>query len=394
MIKENKKKIFASILLVVSIALLGCVSGGSRKDLPQGDWIEHGFSAENRDSLHLFFQDAIENGDIAGGALLLIHQDEVIFREAFGYADLETGRSFTTENPCFIASVTKPVTSTVMVMLDERGILSLDDPIEEWIPAFKEIKIKGQDAPAYPPLIWQALSHRSGLPGNTDLKEEFRNWRGFQGTLSEFVESFAKAGLMAEPGTRWAYGRTGYMAAALSAEMATGKKFESLMHELLLTPLKMTSTTFHPSSDILQNLPRAYSRVNDELKPRSREFTESELGDLINPGGGLFSTLDDIGRFLLFHLNRGVVNGKRLVSTEALTRMYRVPNELPEQAYGLGLNIDKNRNRVWHIGGSGTMVWIDFEREIAGVLLTQTAWRGNNKFQRKFNEIIRSIFNE
>ncbi len=391
MIKENKKKIFASILLVVSIALLGCVSGGSRKDLPQGDWIEHGFSAENMDSLHLFFRDAIENGDIAGGALFLIHQDEVIFKEAYGYADLETSRSFTTENPCFIASVTKSITSTVMVMLDESGSLSLDDSVEKWIPSFKGVTVRGGDIPAKPPKIWECLSHRSGLPGNADLDPRFRE---FQGSLSEAVDEFAEDGLMAEPGTRWAYGRAGFMTAARAAEVATDKHFEILMQELVLNPLGMTSTTFHPSKEVIQELPRGYYRANDKLVPRQRRFTESSLGDLINPGGGLFSTLEDMGRFLLFHLNQGAVNGKQLVSMEALRRMYQIPDELPEHAYGLGMNVDKDGSRVWHLGGSGTMVWIDFTRDMAGVLFTQTAWRGNNKFQRKFNELIRSIFNE
>ncbi|MBW1799261.1 MAG: beta-lactamase family protein [Deltaproteobacteria bacterium] len=395
MMKYFKHKIFTQILLVVLVVFLGCISGDSRNDLPSGDWVEHGFSAEQRNTLRSFFDEAVQNGDIAGGSLLLMHQDEVIFREAFGYADLESGRPFTTDDVCFIASASKPVTVTTMVMLEERGILSLDDPIEKWIPAFKDVTVRGQAEPACPPLIWQALSHRSGLPGNTDLGEDKRNWRDFQGGLSEFVEGFAKAGLMAEPGTRWSYGRAGFMTAAYAAEVAAGKPFEVLMQELLLDPLGMTSTTFHPSEKVLQEIPSGYHRANDELVPRSRVLTESSLGDLINPGGGLFSTLDDMGLLLLFHMNQGVVNGKRLVSAEALARMYRIPDELPDQAYGLGLNIVVEAPLlVRHIGGSGTMVWIDFDKEMAGVLLTQTAWRGNNKFQRRFNGLMRSIFNE
>jgi CubicO group peptidase (beta-lactamase class C family) len=392
MMKYFKHKIFTQILVVVLVALLGCSSGDFRNDIPTGDWIEHGLSAEQRNELCSFFDEAVQDGDIPGGALLLIHQGEVVFREAFGYADLETGRPFTTENVCFIASVTKTLTATTLVMLEERGILSLDDPIEKWIPTFEGIKVKGQDSPAQPPLLWQALSHRSGLPGNADLSVGFRN---FQGSLSEAVDSFAKAGLMAEPGKRWSYGRAGFMTAAYAAEVAAGKPFEVLMQELLLDPLGMTSTTFHPSEKVLQEIPSAYHRANDELVPRSRVFTESSIGDLINPGGGLFSTLDDMGLLLLFHMNQGVVNGKRLVSAEALARMYRIPDELPDQAYGLGLNIVvEDPLLVRHIGGSGTMVWIDFDKEMAGVLLTQTAWRGNNKFQRRFNGLMRSIFNE
>jgi CubicO group peptidase (beta-lactamase class C family) len=182
------------------------------------------------------------------------------------------------------------------------------------------------------------------------------------------------------------------MTAARAAEVATGKSFEILLQDLLLDPLGMTSTTFRPSEEMLKEIPSQYYRSNNQLLPRPRVFTTSKKGDLINPGGGLFSTLDDMGRFLLFHLNQGFVNGKRLVSEEALSRMYKIPKELPDQAYGLGFNIvERDLLHVRHFGGSGTMVWIKFDRDFAGVLLTQTTWRSNQNFRRQFINIIDRI---
>ena len=375
--------------LVAAGTLLPCTGGGSSQDLPAGDWIEHGLNAEQREELRSFFEEAVEKQDVAGCALLLIRDDEVVFREAFGFADLATKRAFTIEQPCFIASVTKSVTSTLMVILDENRVVRLNDPVKKWVPSFRGIKIRGQETLASSPKIWECLAHLSGLPGNADLNP--RDGK-FQGSLSEAVDGFAEDGLMGEPGTRWSYSQAGYMTAARAAENATGQPFEVILKELLLDPLGMTSTTFHPSKAVSRKLPRAYYRGDDGLVPGISRFSESSIGDLIDPGSGLFSTLDDMGRFLLFHLNRGVVDGKRLVSVKALARMYRTPVRFSVYNYGLGFNIDDGGVR--HLGGSGTMVWIDFEKGMAGVLLTQTAWRGNSRFQRSFDELIRDVFHE
>ncbi|MCL5744358.1 MAG: beta-lactamase family protein, partial [Acidobacteria bacterium] len=92
-----------------------------------------------------------------------------------------------------------------------------------------------------------------------------------------------------------------------------------------------------------------------------------------------YSTVDDLGRYLLFHLNSGAFGGKRLVSQKALARMYRPhpPVSRDDMAYGLGLNVGSNP-KIRHLGASGTLLWLDFEHDSAGVLLTQVPW-GNHK---------------
>jgi CubicO group peptidase (beta-lactamase class C family) len=357
-----------------------------------GDWVAHGFSQEKRDALQSFFEDAVQNGDIPGGALMVIHRDEVIFREAFGVYDLETGSPFSLDEVCAIASVSKSITSTLMVMLDERGVFSLDDPVEKYIPAFQEIRIRGAGEPDKPPLLWQTLSHRSGIPGNADLKEDDTLIRG---SLSEVVETLAVYGLLAEPGTRYAYSEAGYKTAGRVAEVATGKSFEILLKENLLDPLGMTHTTFHPVIEDIENWPRAYKREEDRLTRIPAEFIENFLNAGIDPGGSLFSTLDDMGRFLLFHLNRGKVDDRQLVSAEALDRMVSSPEGLPGPAYGFGLALGtRGPGQARHSGGRGTFIWFDFEKDLAGVLLTQVRWGGNRAFNQGFVETIRSTFEE
>ena len=386
-----KKMMNMVLLIALYFAVYGIPSSTvNARDLKQGDWSGHGFTQGQKNDLESFMQGAIENGDIAGGTLALVHQGEVIFRGAFGYADLETRRSFTMEAVYYMASVSKPVTATLMVILEDRGILSLDDPVEKWIPAFRGIEVKGQDQPAPPPLLWQALSHRSGLPGVADRGEEFGR---YYGALSDVVDSLAGDGLAADPGTRYSYGQAGYKTAGRAAELATGKSFETLLDELLLKPLGMGHTTFYPSEEMLENRPEGYVRKEKGFDPLPGDFVLRFIKWGVDPGGGIFSTLDDMTRFVLLHLNRGVVNGKRLVSPEALDRIYLVPDNPPEPSYGLGWHVIRHDGlQIQHSGGSGTMVWIDFGRNMAGVFLTQTRWQGNRAFQRRFTETMQEIF--
>jgi CubicO group peptidase (beta-lactamase class C family) len=357
-----------------------------------GDWVAHGFSQEKRDALQSFFENAVQNGDIPGGSLLIIHQDEVIFREAFGFADLETGRPFTTEDVCLIASVLKSITATLAVILDERGVLSLDDPIEKWIPAFKDIRLQDGSQPAHPPTIRHGLSHRSGLPGTADIGRE-KNVS--PGTLAEAMENLADHGLLAEPGTRYSYGQAGLKIAARIAELSTGEPFQTIMTETLLEPLGMLNSAYRPTEELMKKFPQSYQRKEGNLTPMPEDFFDRYMKLDVDPPGIRFSTIDDIGRYLLFHLNGGVVNGKRLVSAEALEQMFVIPEQLPDPAYGLAWALGPyGPGQARHEGGSGTFVWLDFERDMAGVFFSQTRWKGNRVFRKRLMKNIRSVFEE
>jgi CubicO group peptidase (beta-lactamase class C family) len=279
-------------------------------------------SPQARQKLRGMLEQAVEQHETAGGVLLILHQGEVVFREAFGYADLESKRPFRVDDRCFIASLTKPISSTLMVMLDERGVLSLDDPVEKWLPEFKGITVQGKGPASSPPLIWQLLSHRSGLPGSED-PGALKMPHGPRSALAGIVANWAKAGLLAQPGARFAYGNAGYMTASRIVEVATGRAYEAVLKESLLQPLGMSRTTFRPSAADLAAMPRRYLRTKEGLKPDTRTYIAPEGDALVNPAGGLFSTADDLGKFLRLHLDGGMAGGKRLVSRESLARMYR-----------------------------------------------------------------------
>ena len=119
-------------------------SPGYTELLPTVEWTSHGFTTEQRDTIRAAFQDGVDQGAIPGGSLLLVHGGEVVFREAFGVDDLDTHRVFPLNARCRLASVTKPHSATVLAILADRGRLSLEDPIDKYLPEFSQIKVRGK----------------------------------------------------------------------------------------------------------------------------------------------------------------------------------------------------------------------------------------------------------
>jgi CubicO group peptidase (beta-lactamase class C family) len=369
-----------------------------------------------RQALRAVINEAITRRLIPGASLAVLSRGSVVFREAFGRAEFEAERPFTTDLPCFIASVSKPISATYFVRLDERGVISLDDPVEKFLPEFKGVRVQGGGPATTTLRVWHLLSHRSGLPGNADLGDA-RPQRlaraagaarpdgddpaaaaeGF--SLEQVTRRWVKEGLRAEPGARFAYGSSGYMVAARIAEVVTGRRFEKLLQEDLLDPLSMTATTFHPTAETLRRAPARYLSTPNGTQRESRTMPLPVAGGLINPAGGLCSRLDDMTAFVALHLNRGIVGEKRFIKAESLARMHRPhPPRATEAAeggglgYGLGWNVMAPGGFVRHLGASGTLAWVDLRHEHAGVLLTQVKWGPTRAIIPRLMKEVQTIF--
>jgi len=202
-----------------------------------------------------------------------------------------------------------------------------------------------------------------------------------------------RQGLVAEPGTRYAYTGHGYFTAGRAAEVVSGKPFDTFMREMLLDPIGAEQTTFRPSKKAKQRIPTPYNHVDGWLTP----FTDLPKGTVTRPGGGLYSTLDGVARFLLLHRNRGTVDGRRIVSASVLAEMYIAQPGTPGQGYGLGFNVlrkgsDGTARRIQHTGASGTLAWIDFDLDLVIVMLTQVPQTQTRRFRRRVMEKIEEIF--
>tara|TARA_R110002049_G_scaffold4601_5_gene32238 strand:- start:331843 stop:334296 length:2454 start_codon:yes stop_codon:yes gene_type:complete len=375
------------------IRLNNPAQGSTRRELTRGQWKEHGFTAEQLDRVRKAFQNGIDRKFIPGGAMTLIHNGEVILREAFGVADLETNQPFLTSSPVRIASLTKLHTSTVLVMLAEQGLLSLDEPIDTYLPEFANLRVRGKDAIVAAPTLRQCLSHTTGFVSNNVLKSgKFE--LDLDGSLADVARDLATKELLAEPGKKYGYSRLGYIVAGRVAEIVTGRPFPQLMQKTLLHPIGANDATFYPSPELEQRIPVSYERTEAGFEKRTGE----PLGTVINPGGRLISTLDDVARVLLLHRNHGKVAGRQLVSAESLQQMYVPQPSTPGAGYGLGFNIMKRNAdgtpaRIRHTGASGTLAVLDFENDAILIVLTQVPQQQTLRWRNRLVETVFATFN-
>jgi CubicO group peptidase (beta-lactamase class C family) len=367
---------------------------------PAGEaaWLAHGFTAAQRDSLREVCRWGIAEKFVPGGAMLIVHRGETVFREAFGVADLATGRPFTVDAPCRLASVTKPFTATLFARLVEEGRLAWDDPVDKFLPEFAALEVRGQGRAKRAPLIRELLSHTAGFPGNDERRAGAVDIPP-ESTLAEVAASLARAGLVREPGSGYAYSGFGYMVAGRVAEVATGREFSALLHEKLLAPIGADQVVFSPSATaaLRARLPVMYDRTDGRLVPAAPAGREDAGVKFPNPGGGLVATLDDVGRFLRLHRDRGVAVGTPLLQPASLRALYTRQPATIREGYGLGFNllqtgVDGVADRVQHAGASGTLALIDFQRDLIVVVLTQVPTKQRLPFGNRLSQAVDSVF--
>ena len=212
------------------------------------DLKSHGITEEQLGSLAEFMSQAVKGKQVAGVSFVVVHKGEVVFREGFGYADIESRRPFTADELLPIASVSKPFMASVVMALVDQGKLKLDDPVEKYLPEFKGKRVQGRKQPAKPMTIRQLISHTAGFWGNKGITPEKMDLiRNFERPLNETIDLVAKYDLAYEPGTKWVYSGVGYCVLGRVVEVALGKSLEVISQETLFRPLGLSNTTFLPS---------------------------------------------------------------------------------------------------------------------------------------------------
>ncbi len=335
----------------------------------------HGLNERQLDSLAGIMQQAVDQQAIAGCSFLVVHRGEVVFREAFGFADIESERAFTTNELVPIASVSKPVLASVVMALVDQGKLTLDDPVEKYLPEFKDMKVKGGKHLARRMTIRHLLSHTAGFWGNKGISAEKLDLiRNFQRPLGEAVSRMATYELEYQPGTKFVYSGSGFCVAGRVAEVVLNQSLEQIAQEVLFRPLGLRHTTYLPSKEIRKTVPTAYSRQSGGVLERQPSRTGGELRFIL-PGGSLFTTLDELATFGVMHLENGTCHDKQVLSRESTDEMRTL--QLPQKVtrrYGLGWNCDDMNDqgladRLYHGGAMGTYLVVDRKRELVGAFL-------------------------
>ncbi|MEO7099900.1 MAG: serine hydrolase domain-containing protein [Luteolibacter sp.] len=329
-------------------------------------------------------QGFIDSREIAGAVTVVADREKMLHFDAAGSADIEANKPMREDSIFWIASMTKPITATAVMMMQEEGKLSVDDPVSKYLQEFKNLK----DAAGHEVSITikQCLTHSSGLQ---DVPNEEAH--GVK-TLAEFIPLVVAKPLKFAPDSKWEYCQSGINTVARIVEVVSGKAFPEFLEERIFTPLGMKDTSFYPTEAQIARVANSYKRTSDgKLEKAEITFLGGAISDkdrypLAN--GGLFSTAADYTRFAQMILRGGELGGKRFLKPESVKQMTSVQSGdlvtgfTPGNAWGLGWCLIREPQGIsgalssgtfGHGGLFGTQVWIDPVKERIYLLLIQRA---------------------
>jgi CubicO group peptidase (beta-lactamase class C family) len=374
-----------------------------------------GLSAQRLDRVRKWMNGWVDSGRLAGMVVVVMRKGELAFAETTGRADVERNKPMRPDTIFRIYSMTKPLTSTAIMMLYEEGRFQLDDPISKFIPAFANPRVyaggsrgKIDSVPAEREINFRdLLTHTSGLTygfmESNPVDALYRaktNGVDFQTgdtSLKDIVERLGTFPLIAQPGKAWNYSVAtdvlGYL-----VEVISGQPFQVYLKEKVLKPLGMVDTDFHVPADKHERFAANYQAgpggklelLDDPGKSRYLGPRKVNSG-----GGGLVSTAADYLRFCKFMLNKGELEGTRLLGrkTVELMTMNHLKGDMADMGmprfsestyygigFGLGFSVTIDPAKAHILGSPGeyawggaasTAFWCDPKEDMAVVLLTQ-----------------------
>ena len=334
-------------------------------------------------------KDFVDAGKAAGFVTVVARHGRLAAFDAVGFQELESKTPMKKDTMFRIASLTKPITCAGIMLLADEGRLNVMDPVERFLPEFKGQKVVGcgtgagydcaSVTPRRPVNILDLMTHTSGLPGALPAG------RTAPTTLAERVTPAGKVTLLFEPGTAWNYSNVGYATLGRIIEVVSGKPYDKFLEERLFGPLGMKDTAFFPSDDRKPRIAAVYTDDSGTLKRATS--VENPTGPRIPaPEGGLFSTAADLLRFNQMILNKGKLDGKRVLSIPAAEMMgTSMTGDVksgfaPFAGHGLGYEVIRDARGTFRYNSVGSIVkggayrtyeFIDPARDLVGVILFQ-----------------------
>jgi len=379
-----------------------------------------GFDSARLQKLDAYMAKVVADGRVAGMTTLLARHGKVVEFNTYGKTSLATGQAMPKDEIFRIYSMTKPLTGVAMMILFEQGKWRLDDPVTRYVPEFKNLKVmveadkdgkitKVEDMKR-PPTMREIMSHTAGfgygLGDKHPVDKLYREKQVLGSTgLHQMIERTAEIPLMYQPGTNWSYSSAvdiqGYIVEKLS-----GKPFGQFMQENVFGPLKMKDTGFSTGPAKANRLAAVYVAEVVNEKPTGKivqadDLFGNKMPDYSKPpamesgGGGLVSTTMDYARFCQMMLNKGQLDGVRILSpasvelmgTNVIPRSVLVSNNGTgvaqfNEAVGFGLDfmvvkdaraagmLEGDHTISWG-GAAGTWFWIDPTNDVLFVGMIQ-----------------------
>lgn len=410
---SNMKFLLTIFFLVISLNVDAQTKSIKKsKPLSEASPESVGMSTERLERIDNVLNNAVKEGDIPGAVALVARNGKIVYHKAFGTADLATNRPLKRDDIFRIASQTKAITATAVMMLWEEGKFQLDDPISKYIPEFKEPKVLGKfkysdtsytTVPADKEItIRHLLTHTSGIGyGMIDGDERIKMIYQKAGvtdlftteniSIEESVKKLAKLPLHHNPGEKYTYSE-GLDVLGYFIEVVSGIPFDVFLRTRLFEPLGMHDTGFYLPDEKAPRLVTVHTLENKKWAPLPVTFYDPDYPikgakRFFSGGAGLSSTAKDYAQFLQMYLNEGELNGIRFLSRT--TVQFMMANQVgeiwkdAERNYGLAFGVLKQEGQDKGGRGSiGTFDWggyfntqyfADPKEKIIGIIFKQTS---------------------
>lgn len=379
--------------------MLAVISSGSGRSLAQEQAMYRGFDPGRAQRIGDAIQRHVDAQHVAGAVGAVIVDGGQAYFAAHGMADVENQRPMQADTMFRMASVSKVVTSTAILMLIDEGKVALNDPMSKFIPEFANLKVaetvdgkRTLVPPTRPITIRDCLTHTSGLMCGLPVLDP-PDWPPLPPTkegetLASYMKPISESALLFQPGTRWHYsGLPGFDALARVVEVASGQPYNEFLQQRLFDPLGMVDTTFAPTDSQRERLAKIYRSENGQL-----QFNEGGLRwppTYFSGAGGLYSTAADMQRFGQMLCNYGRAGEQQILSRRIVELMGQnyvgdlfagLLGRPKGMGFGLGVEtiLDPTVALTLRYPGSfgwdgafGTYLWVDPPHGIVAVLMMQ-----------------------
>jgi CubicO group peptidase (beta-lactamase class C family) len=389
----------SAILLAVLVIVAG-VTGIRSKELPVSRPEDAGLSSERLARMDKAIHEYVDAGRTPGVVTLIARHGKVVHVDAYGKADLATGRATRPDDIFRMYSMTKPITSTALLMLFEEGKFQLTDPLSKYFPAFADAKVYAGRTPQGGMLLDSAkrqitvqdiFRHTAGFSygfGDSPVDKMYGDANVFATDLTGLVEKVGKMPLLYQPGDRWVYSVAHDVQAAL-VEKLSGQKFDEFVRQRIFKPLEMNDSMFKIPADKKSRVPALYTLRDGKLVVDKNPIGGADYGEQVFGGYSISTTIGDYALFAQMLLNKGQLNGVRLLSPKTVELM--ATNHLsatalanggvgPGTGYGLGVSVLMSPAEKGNIGSVGEFGWsgaasthvlIDPKEDLVAIYCTQ-----------------------
>ncbi len=351
------------------------------------------------------FERYVTQGVLPGAALLIARHGKIVHRATIGLKDIASGAPLAEDTIYRIFSMTKPVTAVAMMALHERGLWSLDEPVAKHLPEFADVTGPAGAAPDHAPTMLELMPHTAGFgygigPGPHDETDKAYIAAGVWEAqdLADLCRRVAAIPLAYQPGSAWRYSLSMDLQGAI-IERLTGRTLPEFMRETIFAPLRMADTDFYvPAAkrSRLATLYHMYGAPSLTVLDHPRYASDPQAIPAIpSGGGGLYSTITDYARFAQMLLNRGELDGVRILTPKSVALMSanHLPAAIVERGVDAGFQkIGPGRGyafngAVFHDpaaagapvgkgtyqwdGASGVWFWVDWENDLIFVGMIQ-----------------------